>query len=255
MEQDAGSSKICTNCIQLIPESSPFCTFCGQRQDNGEDLREEERRARWLRLLTIFYMADLVVCTVANFNNQFTGLYWLLITESVLAVLTLVFMLIVWKEVKPLFQWKSFSLPKVLVYMIAAILFGIAVNVLVKWLNRSIFDQEVYYYRSFRHLPYPKFSMVMLIAILPAIFEELAYRGIILQGLFKLVLERQAILIAAFLFAIIHMSLISFFWLLPFAIWLGNVRLKENTIWYGVLIHFFFNLTACIFEFWEFRNV
>ena len=93
----------------------------------------------------------------------------------------------------------------------------------------------------------------VLVAVLPAIFEELAYRGIILQGLFKLAEERQAIFISAFLFAIIHMSFISFFWLLPFAIWLGNVRLKEKTIWYGVLIHFFFNLTACFFEFWQLR--
>ena len=250
---DAGPSKICPHCIQLIAVDASVCPRCGFVQDDGESLREEKQRARWLKVVTLFYAADLVVCTIVNFNSHFYGLSWLFITESVLAALALIFTWIVWKEIKTLFQWKSFTLPKALVYGISAIVFGIAVNVIVKWLNNTIFDQDVYYYRSFRHLTYPKFSMIMLIAILPAIFEELAYRGVILQGLFKLADKKQAIFVAAFLFAIIHMSFISFFWLLPFAIWLGNVRLKENTIWYGVLIHFLFNLTACVFEFWELR--
>jgi len=93
--------------------------------------------------------------------------------------------------------------------------------------------------------------MIFLVAFLPAIFEELAYRGVILFCLTKITFERQAILIAAFLFAVVHMSFISFFWLLPFAIWLGNIRLREKTIWYGIVIHFCFNLTACLVEFYE----
>jgi membrane protease YdiL (CAAX protease family) len=93
--------------------------------------------------------------------------------------------------------------------------------------------------------------MILLVAILPALFEELAYRGIILHNLLKLADEKQAIHISAFLFAIIHMSFISMFWLVPFAIWLGNVRTKEKTLWFSVLIHVCFNLTACLFEFYE----
>jgi len=81
--------------------------------------------------------------------------------------------------------------------------------------------------------------------------EELAFRGILQEGLLKCIVPEQVVYVNAFLFAIIHMSLISFFWLLPFAIWLGKVRMKEGTIWYGVVIHFLFNTTACLLEFRE----
>jgi len=71
------------------------------------------------------------------------------------------------------------------------------------------------------------------------------------QGLSKVVDQRQAIFITAFLFSLLHLSFISFFWLLPFAIWLGYIRKQEETLWYGVAIHFCFNTTACFLEFFE----
>lgn len=222
----------------------------------GSELYDDDddvQRYKWLRVLAIFYGIDILVCTTINFLDYFRGLGWLFITEAVLAVLTMIFVTLLWKDIKSLFTWKSFTFPKALVYSLAAILFAIVVNIAVKWVNKTIFHQDVYYYRSFRNLPYPKLSMILLIAILPAVFEELGYRGIILQSLFSISEERQAIRMSAFLFAIIHMSFISFFWLLPFAIWLGKVRLKEKTLWYGVLIHFFFNITACFYEFYELK--
>jgi membrane protease YdiL (CAAX protease family) len=218
-----------------------------------EDDEDDQQRYKWLKVLGLFYGIDLVVCTSINFLDYFRGLQWLFITETVLGILTIIFVFLLWKDIRSLFNWKSFSFPKAIVYAVAAILFAIVVNVLVKWVNKSIFEQDVFYYRSFRHLPYPKLGMVFLVAFLPAIFEEFGYRGIILESLFNIAEERQAIFISAFLFAIIHMSFISFFWLLPFAIWLGNIRLKEKTIWYGVLIHFCFNITACFYEFYELR--
>lgn len=251
MEEILISSKLCIQCARSIPAATRLCNHCGHLQPFGEDVADDIQRNKWLTILAIFYGIDLIICTIVNFFDYFRGLTWLFITEAVLALLTLIFISILWKDIRSLFQWKSFSFPKALVYATTAVLFAIVVNLMVKWLNKSIFEQDVYYYRSFRHLQYPKLGMITLVAFLPAIFEELAYRGVILHSLFKLADERQAIFISAFLFAVIHMSFISFFWLLPFAIWLGNIRWKEKTIWYGVLIHFCFNTTACVFEFFE----
>jgi membrane protease YdiL (CAAX protease family) len=217
-----------------------------------EEISEAEHN-KWLRIVVVFYGIDLVICLMANFLHFFQGLHWLLITEAVLAAITLVFVFIIRKELKPLFRWDSYTLPKATVYAGAAILFAVVVNIIIQWVNKNVFNENVYYYHSFRHLPYPKLEMIALVALLPAVFEELAYRGVILQSLFNIEYEKRAIYISAFLFAIIHMSFVSFFWLLPFAVWLGNIRWKEKTIWYGVLIHFCFNATACFFEFYELR--
>jgi membrane protease YdiL (CAAX protease family) len=216
-----------------------------------DEEHEEIEKRKWLFILIVFYSLDLIVCCLANFLPVFRGLQWLLATQVVLALLTVVLSFIMRKEITPLLQWRSFSIAKALVYGITAMLFAVVVNLVIAWLNKSLFNEDVHFFRSFSHLEYPRLSMILLVAILPALFEELAYRGIILHNLLKLADERQAIRVSAFLFAIIHMSFISMFWLVPFAIWLGNVRTKEKTIWFSVLIHFCFNLTACLFEFYE----
>lgn len=253
MEEVTRYTKVCSQCERPVADDAVFCKYCGFFQPIEDEEFEDLQSDKWLKVLMVFYSLDLVICTLVNFLDFFRGLRWLFITEVVLATLTVIFIAILWKDVKFLFEWKSFTIVKSLVYAVASVLFAIVVNVLVKWVNNSIFDQEVYYYRTFMHLDYPRVAMLTLVALFPAIFEELSYRGLILHSLLKLADQRQAILIAAFLFAIIHMSFISFFWLMPFAIWLGNVRYKEKTIWYGVLIHFCFNLTACLFEFYELK--
>ncbi|MEO6916391.1 MAG: CPBP family intramembrane glutamic endopeptidase [Chitinophagaceae bacterium] len=217
------------------------------------DFEEEQRiQKRWLWMIITFYGIDLVICTLARFGKLYHSPEGLFITEGVLSAVAVVFGVINFKHLKPLFTCKRLVLSKAVVYGAAAILFAIAVNLAIKWLNKSLFNQDTLYFRSFRNLPYPRLGIIFFVALLPAFFEELAYRGIILEGLFHLSEEKKAIFLSAILFALIHMNFFSFFWLLPFAIWLGNVRWKEGTIWYSILIHFCFNITACLFEFYDY---
>lgn len=251
IEEEGGGSTLCAACSNSISADAAFCRYCGASQSDAEEETHEVQVKKWLRVVAVFYFIDLIVCTTVNFIGYFRGLYWLLFTEIVLAMLTVIFIAFVWKDIKHLLRWKSFTVPKALVYSVAAVLVAFVVNFLVGLTNKFIFEEDVYFYFSFGHLAYPKLAMLFMVALMPAVFEELAYRGLILEGLFRIIDEKQAVFISAFLFAVIHMSFISFFWLLPFAIWLGNVRWKENTIWYGVLIHFFFNATACLLEFYQ----
>jgi membrane protease YdiL (CAAX protease family) len=93
--------------------------------------------------------------------------------------------------------------------------------------------------------------MLLMIAVQPAIIEELGYRGLIMSQLSKIVDSKQVIFISAFVFALIHLSIFSMLWIVPFAIMLGYIKEKEQTIWYGVLIHFTFNATACLTEVYQ----
>ena len=203
---------------------------------------------KWVRTLAVFYGIELLICVTVNYTAYFRGLSWLFLTEVLMGLLAAAFVVLIWKDIRYIFSWKSFSVPKAVVYSTAAVMMAILVNVLIKWLNHKIFKRDIHFYHSFLYLKYPKLGMLLLVVLLPAVFEEIAYRGIILESLFRLSDRRRAILLSAILFAVIHMSFISFFWLVPFAIWLGNIRYREGTIWYGILVHFFFNLTACLFE-------
>ncbi len=204
---------------------------------------------KWIRTLGLFYGIELLTCVVVNYSTFFGGFRWRLFTEMSLGLFALLFVANLWKELRTLFGFSSFSFLKAAVYSGASVLIAIVVNFVVRWVNHAVFHNDVSIYHSFRHLDHPILGMIVLVIVLPAVFEEIAYRGLILESLLQLTDARRAIMISAILFALIHMNFVAVFWLVPFAIWLGNVRYREGTIWYGVLIHLFFNLTACLFEF------
>ena len=70
-----------------------------------EEIDEAERR-KWIRILITFYSIDFIICLMANLLHYFQGLNWLFIIEVVLALLTLIFVFIVRRDLKPLFNVK-----------------------------------------------------------------------------------------------------------------------------------------------------
>jgi membrane protease YdiL (CAAX protease family) len=240
----------CIHCNQPITEEARICGHCGLLQ-SVPDIEDAEQRQQRLIFLSAFFAVHLFVCLLSNLSHGFKGLIPLLIFDGVLSILTIVYTVILKKELSQLLRWQNFSILKLFVYAVSSVLAAFVVNGVVKWLNRTLFDTASYYYDAFRHLKYAKLVTVLAVALQPAIFEELAFRGVLQQGLYKVADTKQAVFIAAFLFSLLHMSFVSFFWLLPFALWLGYVRIKEETLWYGVVIHFCFNATACFLEFFE----
>ena len=240
----------CIYCNENIAADAAYCNYCGEAQAalTAADPQKKQKR---LTSLAIFFGVHLIICLISNFTKYTQGLVPLLIVDAVLSIFTLVYILLYWNELKKLFRWRGLTFAKAISYAFTAIIAAIVVNYAVKWLNKTIFDTESYYYSAFSHLKYAKLVTVLTVALQPAIFEELAFRGVLQEGLNKITDSRQAILISAFLFTLLHMSFISIFWLMPFAIWLGYIRMKEGTIWYGMLIHLCFNTTACLLEFFE----
>ncbi len=248
--EEMSAARVCIHCGAPISEDARFCNHCGRFQANL-DIDDAVQKQERLIGLTIFFGVHLAICLFANFTHYVRGLVPLLIVDSVLSLFTLLYTILYWSDLKKLFNLASFSIVKAASYASSAIIGAIAVNYSVKWLNKTIFDSESYYYYAFSHLKYAKLVTVLCVAVQPAIFEELAFRGVKQQAFNKITDTRQAIFISAFLFSLLHMSFVSFFWLLPFALWLGYVRNKEKNIWYGMLIHFCFNTTACFLEFFE----
>lgn len=238
----------CPRCDQTLSIQSRFCRHCGLSIHGSDPVAGQNRT---VTLLIIFYVLELIICGLVTFNESFKGFQALCIADTIMAVVAIFFFTLIWKDVKGLLSWQNFSIKKALVYVGITILFSTVVQLSVSWLNKSLFNDEFYYYFAFARFKYPLVLMISVIALMPAIFEELAYRGFLMGGLLKLLDARQAIFISSFLFALIHLSLISFFWLLPFALFLAYIRQKENTIWYGVLVHFVFNTLTCLIEYYS----
>lgn len=249
MQDIETSYKHCLQCNEAIALESRFCKHCGVVQRAPDPVSSEDR---WITIqqAALFYAIELLLCCLASFVPSFKSIKWSLVFDALLAVNTLIFVIYRWDAIKPFLKWPNFSFQKLCAYSAIALTGSIIVHYSVTWLNETIYSKDVYYYTFFETGKYAPFLMIFFTAVMPAVFEELAFRGYLLQSLLKVADAGQAIFISAFLFSIIHLSFISLFWLIPFAWFQGFTRIKENTIWYGVFFHFFFNLGACLYQMW-----
>jgi membrane protease YdiL (CAAX protease family) len=83
--------------------------------------------------------------------------------------------------------------------------------------------------------------LVLDMVLLPAVGEELLFRGVILTGLRELFRTRTSVVVSALLFASIHLSPISFLHLGALGVVLAEVRLRTGSLFPCVLIHGAYN--------------
>ena len=242
--------KYCPGCNNVILSESRFCKHCGQLlSDNEADSTDKFAN---IKQVAILFVLEAIVCAVGNFIDYFDTLSWHIIFNIILAGASVTFFAINWTRNKEILHWRGFSVVKLISYCSCAIGGSLVVSLIVDWLNKSIFSKEFSYYQFYSQYQYGKLLAIFFVSVMPALFEELAYRGFVIGKLLNVVDKKQAIFISSFLFAIMHMSFISLFWLIPFALCLGYLRIKENTLWYGVCVHFTFNFTVLIMEFFRY---
>jgi membrane protease YdiL (CAAX protease family) len=246
-EQDFTIQKHCSQCNEPITAESRFCRHCGSAQNN-DAVQASEQKWNNVQQIALFFIFDAVICAIASFIHFFKTVTWSICFDVLLAIIAVAFFCDNWTQNKSLLIWRNFSLLRLLTYCTLAVAGSLVVSFVVGWLNQTLFSKEMSYYAFYATHSYGEELMIFFVAAMPALFEELGYRGFLLQKLLLTVDKKQAIFISAFLFAIMHMSFISLFWLIPFALLLAYVRIKENTLWYGVCIHFTFNFTVCVME-------
>ena len=77
----------------------------------------------------------------------------------------------------------------------------------------------------------------LLLAVLPAVFEELAFRGFILSGLLRRHPPAGAVLISAILFGAVHLNPYQFPYAVVLGVVLGMLALASRSIVPGMLFH------------------
>ncbi len=90
------------------------------------------------------------------------------------------------------------------------------------------------------------FVSCFIIAVVPAICEEIMFRGYIFSSLLNRLRGIDAILLAACLFGIYHMSIVRFFTTALLGAVICFVTLKSKSIFPGMLMHFINNFLAVI---------
>jgi membrane protease YdiL (CAAX protease family) len=96
---------------------------------------------------------------------------------------------------------------------------------------------------------------LIVIALIPAIGEELMFRGIIQQGLQKAIPNKHvAVFIAAAVFSAFHMQFYGFIPRMALGLILGYAFLWSRSLWLSMAGHFFNNAAAVFMAFYARRN-
>lgn len=98
--------------------------------------------------------------------------------------------------------------------------------------------------------PQELFVCLALVALLPAIFEEILFRGIftrIFQGITGSVVK--SIMLQALVFAVLHFSHYELPGIFLMGIAAGIIAMKTGTTLYGMILHFVFNGTVVVLHY------
>lgn len=82
---------------------------------------------------------------------------------------------------------------------------------------------------------------LLVFALLPALCEEIAFRGFILTGLIKHFRPRTAVLLSAFLFALFHMNVFQFLPAFFLGVVLGLLTVRSRSLVPAIMFHFLHN--------------
>lgn len=93
-------------------------------------------------------------------------------------------------------------------------------------------------------------TIFLMIAVGPAFFEELFFRGVMLSRLNKVMSDWQAIIVTAMAFAILHFAAIGLiFYLVPMAIVAGWLTLRTKSLWPAIALHLMHNGAVIYLEY------
>ncbi|MFV8324493.1 CPBP family intramembrane glutamic endopeptidase [Flavobacterium sp. ZS1P14] len=87
-------------------------------------------------------------------------------------------------------------------------------------------------------------------ATLPAIFEEIFFRGLIFDKLKLIYSVKNSIIISSILFYLMHLvygTFLSFLYILPLGFFLGYLRNRYNNLLYPIVSHFFYNFVVFVY--------
>lgn len=240
----------CTSCGAVLAQRDQFCSNCGKPVVNESPAGMKQDVFQILQPLLAYYSITLVILSVYKFTSLFPeGFEGMVLVSAIDIIVVLVFWAMSFNEVKPLFSYTDVRSSVMILTIVSAVLGGILIHFLADVIQVSITEDVFYNPYLFEDTRWPFALATLFICVQPAVFEEVAFRGFIFNSLQKLTPGMSAVYISSFVFGIIHMSIVSLIWLVPIGLSFAILRLRYQTLWYGIVGHFVYNFTITVLEF------
>jgi hypothetical protein len=247
-------TRVCKACGKRISWAARFCPGCGARHVSLAERRARTRReaGRWrlVKGCVVFYMiylASIVPLFWVPEEHLATGM---LVVSLLDAALVIAYWRTSGFEFRPLVRLAGPAL-KWTAVALAALLPILAVNYAYHSHLLELFDVDApEIIDPFELAGYAFWVVVVEVCVMPAVWEEIAFRGLIQGKLSKAVGEREALVMTAVLFTIIHRSVISAPYLLALGLVLGGLRRRSGSLVPGMVLHFLHNLGVVVLERW-----
>jgi membrane protease YdiL (CAAX protease family) len=242
----------CSYCKNPNPNKSNYCGFCGKQITSDTKNDDYNKHVKKISLLFFTLLGYIAVLQLVNLGGSYRKTF---IVDLIFVAIIMVFYLFDRKEINKLLHFKKLNTLLLLKILCLAPIGATLVYFATQLLNENVFDQgQTTYYEHFIDSPAPFVLSILSIAIVPAVFEEIVFRGLVFNELTNITSVKSAIIISAILFTILHLSLISIFWIFPIGLLFGYLRAKQRTLWYGIIGHFLYNSSIVIIELIGYAN-
>ena len=237
----------CSGCQRPLIPGARFCRDCGRSVADGVDPNvaitavpvKADFDVRWKNVQTVAWLFGLLLATSFIFGlvaHHYHSPWVDLIASSIDALVVLAFAIFARTSVGPLFALPRCNRRGTLLLVLLAVGFFVLMSAYFDVLkNLGIPILRVT--DEYRDAGWPVGAMFLLDSVMPGIVEEIAFRGVIQSVLERTVNARDAWLIQAALFSVLHLSPMMFPSHFVMGLVFGYVRLRTRSLYPGMVLH------------------
>jgi CAAX protease family protein len=256
----ADGAALCAGCGRALRDGMRFCPGCGQARDaatpaparpSGDQRAQAAGFAEnWGELKRLAWLFGLLLASsfVAGIAQRWDPSPWPQVYMAIFdAVVIVVFAAIRYQQLVFLLRVHHIGGKRALWLAGASAVF-IAIMAGYFWALKQLGLPLLSASAEFVAAGWPLWSMFLLISVMPAVFEELAFRGVIQSSLERVFNSRDAWLIQAALFSVLHLLPMMFPSHFLMGLWFGLIRRYSRSLFPGILLHGVWNALVLIEE-------
>ena len=248
---EAQLARFCGKCGSPLQSDWTDCLACATPPQHDEPVRSYQAEMRdlksalWLYFSLFAVSVIMIIAATASRNDAGIGL-------QVFGAVTMTLVVMIWSIARRDTVTGLLSLQPSLKWYLLAVLCPIGTyltaSVCMMLANKLIGLNTINYLKPYTDADLGFGWAILLICVQPAIFEELAFRGVVQGSLQAVIGPWQAVFASAVMFAILHLSIPSIPHLVIMGFVLAWLRLRSGSLYPGMIVHFLHNLFALLDE-------